>query len=438
MKRPRPNDKSKKEENLLSFLGGGAPPQPKKKKPPAPLTVPLNINVPAVVRLEKAGYGISTNTLTGEVKHVTKGKNATKGRATVASDRVAVVMPFEEDHDDDDDDASVSAPLPPPQLEPDLGYDDDDEDDHDASDDNGFAAKRKREEAQIAEEMATRRAPPPATYHKPDYVDDAWSMTTIRELRRKLLLKQHNGHRPLTTKSVPAFYHRRERDPVTTTIKSKTDADLETHCKLLTFNADGSFAWPLSSPHACWNCCYNFDGPPAMVPRFYNRYHNVYEVYGNFCSWPCAKRFAQTTNNEYYYEHAPSLDAFVNKYFGIEGTISVAPPRYVLEKFSSFGMTIDQYRALGEHCVVDVHFVEPPCVPYEVFVMWQTRGTANKKINTGYALDKKSRFESQMRGAMPLPQMPPAIESVSVAPLSKGGNKSATKKQKKNLLSLFT
>lgn len=173
-----------------------------------------------------------------------------------------------------------------------------------------------------------------------------------------------------------------------------------------------------------------------MIPRFYNRYHNVYEVYGNFCSWPCAKRHAQSISSEFYYEHAPSLDAFVEKYFGIQGPIAVAPPRFVLDKFSSFGMPIKEYRALGEQCVVGMHFVEPPCVPYEVFVMWQTRSSSNKKIPTGYALDKKNKFESQMRGTVPLPQMPPAIET---QPLSSGGKagKPAAKKQKKNLLSLF-
>lgn len=423
MKRPRADD------NLLTIFGVA----PKKKLPPPPLAVPLHIQVPAVARLDEAGGGLVT-TLSGQVKKVTKGKNATKGRGAVASTNVPVVQPCQSPTKTPPH-AQTSSPRqppqaqqPPPQLEPDV-------DAHES-----FAVKRRREEAHIALERSVWRASPEPTHHRPRYVDDAWSIASVGAVRREMSFKRHKGARPCTTARVPAFYHRRERDPIATIVKSKTD-DSETHCKLLTFHADGSFEWPSTSPHVCWNCCYNFDGPPAMIPRFYNRYHNVYEVYGNFCTWSCAKRYAQNTKSEYYHDHAPSLDVFADTYFGVPGPIPVAPPHLLLEKFSAFGMSIDEYRAqgTGEYAHVVGHkLVQPPCVPYEMFVMWQNRTPANKKIHTGYAQDKKNLFERQMQGNAPLPQMPPAIDPTQTPlPLS-AKHKIATKKQKKNLLSLFT
>lgn len=395
-KRPRPQ----KEQTLLTLFGAPEEPAKKKVKPPPPqLAVPLNVEVPAVQKLQATNVDVVTNKRTGQVKRVTKGKHATKGRGTVANAVTPVVVeptPDEDVHEDDVD----------------------------------FAAARRAEEAKIAKEMATRRTPSEPSYHKPNYVDDAWSLTSVSTLRREILLREHKGPRPLVTTKVPAFYHRRERDPIVTVVKTKT-SETESYCKLLTFHADGSFEWPVRSPHVCWNCCYHFDGPPAMIPRFYNRYHNVYEVYGNFCSWPCAKRYSQTLTQEYYTEHAPSLDAFAQKYFGVDGPVEPAPSHLLLEKFSSFGMTIDEYRA-GANVICLVH---PPCVPYELFVTWQTRTTANKKINSGYEPEKKAFFERQMQGAAPLPQMPPPVENT--APVSSSSkHKSATKKQK-NLLSLF-
>ena len=87
----------------------------------------------------------------------------------------------------------------------------------------------------------------------------------------------------------------------------KHAAETEQYCKILTFNADGGFEWPASSPYKCWNCCHGFEGPPAMIPRHYNRIHKYYVVYGTFCGWACAKLFASDTNQEYFSDTAPSL-----------------------------------------------------------------------------------------------------------------------------------
>lgn len=145
---------------------------------------------------------------------------------------------------------------------------------------------------------------------------------------------------------------------------------------IMTFHSDGTFTWPKSSKHKCWNCCHNFSGPPAMIPKHYNRVMKYYLVYGNFCGWPCAKRFSVETNHDYYSETSPPIDHFAFKYFGQTLPLQMAPPRFVLQDFSDFGMSIDDYRNIGkvsedkQSVMANFVVVEPPIVPYEILVMY--------------------------------------------------------------------
>src|SRR3989304_1527277 len=88
-------------------------------------------------------------------------------------------------------------------------------------------------------------------------------------------------------------------------------------------------------------------GPLAMVPRYYCKIFNYYEVYGNFCTWACAKRFA-TTNQEYFTNTPTSVDYFAWKFFGAILPVPNIPPPFVLGSFSEFGMTIEEYRNIGK------------------------------------------------------------------------------------------
>lgn len=152
-----------------------------------------------------------------------------------------------------------------------------------------------------------------------------------------------------------------------------------------------------------------------MIPRHYNYKYNFYEVYGNFCGWPCAKRFDYDSRHEFHVEKSPSLDYFAWKYFGVMLPIPAAPCRFLLDTFSSFGMSLERYRAVGKvqkkTGVAEDNFVllQPPVVPYELMVCWDERKPKRKKIKTGYDDNKRKMFEEQMRGNVPVPKMPNPI-----------------------------
>lgn len=49
--------------------------------------------------------------------------------------------------------------------------------------------------------------------------------------------------------------------------------------------------WPGQSNHLCWNCCHSFDGIPVFLPRIRTSNSHSISLYGNFCSFNCAKRY---------------------------------------------------------------------------------------------------------------------------------------------------
>lgn len=82
--------------------------------------------------------------------------------------------------------------------------------------------------------------------------------------------------------------------------------------------------------------------------------------------------------------------------------------------------------------------VYPPCVPYELLVVWQKKNVpVEKSVKKGYDNMKKRNFEETMAGNAPLPDMPKVIiNNTKGANLSKVMSSTSNKRQK-NLLSVF-
>jgi len=425
----------------------------KKKTDPAPslkLTVPTTESTPFVKQMEQSGAGHVVNPRTGVTRKVTKGKHATKGRGIITDQVVQSVQlspttvakisnadPVDEEEEEDDDNHVAPAP-------------------EEDEDDPIFTFEPAPLDYQTTEDKA----------FKPTYSNEAWAESSIRKLkgRRK---KLHGA------KHLPSFYMRREQETTPFQLESTTrtvsrrvfkklkpnqegdmpatleNADvtetIESWGKLLTFHPDGTFTWPESSPHLCWNCCHSFSGPPAMIPRELNRVYQYYVVYGNFCTWSCAKRFSHNSQNEFYSDTAPCLDHFASKYFGVKQPIPMAPSPLLLDSFSQFGMTIDEYRQVGKVSYKDptttnYTITQPPCVPYEVLITWQKRKPEKVKIKTGYEKQKKRLFEERMSGSQPLPDMPEGIaeNTKTISAVRPGQFVQPTKKRKKkNLLTLL-
>jgi len=97
---------------------------------------------------------------------------------------------------------------------------------------------------------------------------------------------------------------------------------------------------------ACFWCTYEFDNPPAYIPKMFLK--NSYHVYGCFCSPECAVAYLMNENidSSSKFERYSLLNTIYNSVYGYSKNIKPAPdPHYMLDKF--FGnLTIQEYRAL--------------------------------------------------------------------------------------------
>lgn len=439
------------------------------------LAVPLDVEVPKVQELLRSGAGLSYNAHTEEVKEVTQGVNAAKGRGVINNKRKAtkqlspseIAAALENDFSDEEKQETEKQV----QSEP-AG---DDEDVPQATLTEEFLKDLHENELQN-NVYTVEKSNDPIVY-KPNYADDVLSYNTVTTLLRS----RSNAEKQ---KNVPSFYIRRNTTPGAIELpkpkekhklqkveKNKKPADVEERedqvfddeitsqkwatdykifGKIMTFHSDGTFEWPRKSAFKCWNCCENFDNPPAMIPRYYNWKHRFYEVYGNFCSWSCAKRFASDTEQEFFSEVSPSLDHFAWKFFGEKLPIPMAPSRFLLDSFSSFGMPLEEYRSVGKNRKRDgviaenYAIIQPPVIPYELMVVWDERKPKRKAIKKGFDPVKKRRFEEQMSGSVPVPNMPkPMVKKTTIVKDHVRNNTTtktvvSTKKSEKNLFTLLS
>jgi hypothetical protein len=97
---------------------------------------------------------------------------------------------------------------------------------------------------------------------------------------------------------------------------------------------------------ACFWCTYEFDNPPAYIPKMFLK--NSYHVYGCFCSPECAVAYLMNENldSSSKFERYSLLNTIYNSVYGYSKNIKPAPdPHYLLNKF--FGnLSIQEYRAL--------------------------------------------------------------------------------------------
>lgn len=100
---------------------------------------------------------------------------------------------------------------------------------------------------------------------------------------------------------------------------------------------------PKCSDAACWWCCHKFEGRPAFLPTTYCEEHDSFKVYGNFCSWNCAKSYNYSTKGSKWAFRSMLLKFMVTKIQGECICIRPAPPRDQLEFFGG-NMTIEQFR----------------------------------------------------------------------------------------------
>ena len=100
--------------------------------------------------------------------------------------------------------------------------------------------------------------------------------------------------------------------------------------------------WPKATQYHCFWCCHSFETMPCFIPI--SLHNDVYEVYGNFCSFNCAMSFNFSSNDVNYGERSSLIQDMYYKVYGYDSPkLTFAPPKEVTEMFGG-SITIEEYR----------------------------------------------------------------------------------------------
>lgn len=104
--------------------------------------------------------------------------------------------------------------------------------------------------------------------------------------------------------------------------------------------------WPSQTRACCNHDGHPFDTIPVPLPQHYSIERNQYRVYPQlvFCSFNCAKKYAQDHRN-YTSHEVTLLNQMARQVFGIHGPIVPAPPAYALQGFVSGYLSLAEFRS---------------------------------------------------------------------------------------------
>lgn len=114
---------------------------------------------------------------------------------------------------------------------------------------------------------------------------------------------------------------------------------------------------PTETDVACFWCCETFPGRPCVIPR--GIVDDVWHVYGNFCTPPCAMAYLLSENLDTHVRW--ERIACLNQLYGATGRVYPAPSRETLVRFGG-PISAQDFRTLCESqkTRVDIHI--PPMV----------------------------------------------------------------------------
>lgn len=98
----------------------------------------------------------------------------------------------------------------------------------------------------------------------------------------------------------------------------------------------------------CWHCVHPFDGTPARIPTktIATVDDNItFEVYGNFCSFACAKAYLMDKPNFDMSRQLLLMSKLMVDVYNLPPHVTPAPPRLCLTQFGG-DMSIEEFRAI--------------------------------------------------------------------------------------------
>ena len=190
--------------------------------------------------------------------------------------------------------------------------------------------------------------------------------------------------------------------------RDMSDASKYTPYKLFSTDLHKLIKWPKSTSTCCWYCCHAFETVPVCIPVTYDTLQNVFEVFGIFCSWNCAKAYVQSTYSSESSEQLMWMRIMAREVFQTNlGVFSPAPPRMFLKMFGGH-LTIEEFRA--KSICAETVVLTPPLVSYPIVL--QENMDVSNPTNAGGTMEgiTPSSFAGRVIG---LRRPPPASQDES-------------------------
>ena len=144
--------------------------------------------------------------------------------------------------------------------------------------------------------------------------------------------------------------------------RNMNDPATYTPFRLFSSNIRAPIEWPQKTDVCCWWCCHQFDTVPTCVPALYSLEKRLFEVFGIFCSWNCAKAYVQSGYSSDSSEQLMWMRILAQEVFHCNiDELNAAPPRIFLKMFGGH-LSIDEFRQKSR--VATSALLRPPLVSY--------------------------------------------------------------------------
>ena len=127
-------------------------------------------------------------------------------------------------------------------------------------------------------------------------------------------------------------YYSSERADISELYKSYQTPKYDTLSKLFSTYE----TWKKKTNIKCWYCESAFDSVPVFIPKYINLTPKgkTYDVYGNFCTFVCAKTFLDMTKDNKYWEKYEQLKMLYEVFKGKKiNDIPSGPNKYELQQY---------------------------------------------------------------------------------------------------------
>ena len=154
-----------------------------------------------------------------------------------------------------------------------------------------------------------------------------------------------------------------------------------------TLNSETMKEWPQQTDVYCWHCCHSFDTVPLPIPKTKSIYeaHNIYHVYGVFCSCNCAVAYLLERNTHDQQHLLLRFKEMAMNVFKIQGVdtnvyvMNAAPPRIFLKVFGGH-LTIEEFR--HKSLTTRTTLLTPPFVSFRMMLEESVRNMDMSKSDT--------------------------------------------------------